>query len=153
MQDLNGATPKPITPEGAAGFRVSPDDKWLLVFVGRQGAFGPPLPNLFPIAGGAPKPVPGLHAGDVILGWSSDRQLYVSAFDAKRASLRVDKLNPLTGARVAWRQFFGTPISGVMPDLPIFTPDGATFAYDYRLRLADLYTIGAVHSSFAAQTH
>jgi hypothetical protein len=145
MQDLNGGSPQPITPEGVAGFRVSPDDKWLLVNGGRQAAVALRTPNLVPIAGGEPKQIPGLHPEDVILGWSSDNQLYVGTVDFKRASFHVDKLNPTTGARRSWREIFGPPISGVVPDPPIFTHDGSSYAYDYRLRLADLYTISAVH--------
>ena len=145
IQDLSGGSPQPVTPEGVVGFRVSPDDKWLLVNGRRQAAVGLQLANLAPLAGGEPKDIPGLHPPDIILGWSDDNQLYVGTLDAKRAAFRVDKLNPATGARSSWRQLFGAPISGVIPDPPIFTHDGATFAYDYRMRLSDLYTITDVH--------
>jgi hypothetical protein len=57
------------------------------------------------------------------------------------SSLHIDKLNPRTGARTTRRNLAMSPIGGVLPYPPIITPDGATYGYDYRLRLADLYTV------------
>jgi hypothetical protein len=36
------------------------------------------------------------------------------------------------------------PIGGIAPDPPIITPDGSAVAFDYRMRLADLYTVKGV---------
>lgn len=80
-----------------------------------------------------------------ILGWTSDGQLYVaSAANDSRTSLHVDKLNLHTGARTAWQNLAMPPIGGVFPDPPLITPDGATYGFDYRLRLSDLYTVNGV---------
>jgi hypothetical protein len=43
-----------------------------------------------------------------------------------------------------WRDLAMPPIGGVLPDPPIITPDGASYAFDYRLRLSDLYTVSGI---------
>ena len=61
-----------------------------------------------------------------------------------RTALHIEKLNPHTGTRTPWRDLEMPPIGGVLPEPPIITPDGAMYGFDYRLRLADLYTISGV---------
>ena len=145
LQDVDSDTPKPITEEGIFGFLLSPDDRWLLLAtLARQALPGLPQPGILPLAGGEPVPITGLRPDDLLLGWSSDDQLYVGSRNARRGAFHVEKLNPLTGARTSFRDLYGPPISGILPDLPVFTPDGETFAFDYRMRLADLYVMSGV---------
>ncbi len=144
MQDLDSKTPHPITREGIFGWQLSPDDKWLLVNGIRQGATALQQAGVVSMSGGEPKPVVGLRPDEIILSWTSDDGLYVGTPNQKRATMHVDKLNPLTGARTSWQDLNGPAISGVFPDPPIFTPDGATYALDYRLRLSDLYVVSGV---------
>ncbi len=144
IQDLNGGAPRAITPEGVVGWMVSPDDKWLLVNGRRQAAVGLHGPVLIPISGGDMKPIAGLRPEDFVLGWTEGNEVYVGTNDPKRVSFHVDKLNPFTGSRTASHDLFGVPFSGIIPDPPIFTPDGATFGFDYRLRLSDLYVVSGV---------
>jgi dipeptidyl aminopeptidase/acylaminoacyl peptidase len=146
MQDLNSSTPQAITPEGVFGIQVSPDDKWLVV----NGLNGPRQAGLQQTAlvlmsGGEPKAIAGLRPEEIVLGWTGDGQLYVGTANSKRGAFHVDRLNPQTGAHTAWGEISGPPISGIFPDAPIFTPDEATYGFDYRLRLSDLYTITCVH--------
>jgi hypothetical protein len=58
---------------------------------------------------------------------------------------RVDKLNPATGARTHFIDLIVPPFGGIFPDVPVFTPDGNTYGFDYRLRLYDLYTVSGIH--------
>ena len=143
LQDVNGGAPRPISPEGVAGRFPSPDDKWVLV--GRRdpvsGAFHP---GLLSIDDGKTVDIAGLHATDIPLGWTSDGQLYVATRDNRRTALRVEKLDPHTGARTPWRDLATAPIGGILPDPPIITPDGGTYGFDYRVRLSDLYTVTGV---------
>ena len=57
LQDLNGGSPQPITPEGTVGWKVSPDGKTLLAF---EDEVYPLTPNpvLIPFAGGTPRKLP-----------------------------------------------------------------------------------------------
>ncbi len=88
----------------------------------------------------------GLSPNERVLGWTGDDQIYVaSAVSSNRAAIHVEKLNPRTGVRTAWRDLAMPPLGGIVPDPPIITPDGATYGFDYRLRLSDLYTVNGVH--------
>jgi eukaryotic-like serine/threonine-protein kinase len=144
LQDIDGGNPRPITPEGTAGFELSPDEKWLIVGK-RVGPNGNRDAALFSIDSGNTEDIHGLRADETVLGWTSDSQLYAaSTANGSLVSLHIDRLNPRTGARTPWRELPMPPIGGVLPDPPIITPDGATYGYDYRLRLSDLYTVSGV---------
>jgi eukaryotic-like serine/threonine-protein kinase len=144
LHDLSGGEPRPITPEGIAGFLISPDDRWLITFKREEFGVGH-LAFLTAVEGGERRDIKGLKAGDGILGWTSDNQIYVGrAVGGTRLAVSVEKLNPLTGARTPWRVLGMPPIGGIAPDPPIITPDGSAVAFDYRMRLADLYTVKGV---------
>jgi dipeptidyl aminopeptidase/acylaminoacyl peptidase len=140
MQDVNGGDPHPITPEGITGWPVSPDDKWMLA--GRTLTVADVVVSM---QGGSVEDIRGLKPNDQILGWTSDGQLYVaSTVMGTRAAIHIEKLNPHTGVRTAWRDLAMPAVAGIFPDPPIITPDGATYGFDYRLRLSDLYTVNGV---------
>ena len=144
VQDISGGRPHPITPESVVGFRLSPDGKWLLA--GRRltiSSFS--QSSLVSMESGAAEPIKGLRPDDAIIGWTSDNQVYVRSIpDPARMIMHVDKLNPHTGARTVWRDLSMPPIGGVRPEAPIITPDGKSFAFDYRMNLSDLYTVSGV---------
>jgi serine/threonine protein kinase len=143
LQDLSGGEPRPITQEGMAGFSLSPDDRWLITF-GEGFGIGQ-LAFLTAVEGGEKRDIKGLKPGDGILGWTSDNQLYVGrAAEGVRLAIDVEKVNPLTGVRTPWRELGMPPIGGIAPDPPVITPDGSAVAFDYRMRLADLYTVKGV---------
>ncbi len=144
LQDLSGGNPHPITQEGISGTMISPDEKWLLA---GTGFIYPKIidPVLVPIAGGSPVKVAGIRPDDSVLGWSSDGELYVAPFTHEaRGVLPVEKLNPHSGARRAWRDLGQPVVSGVKADRPILTYDGANYLYGYSLSLYDLYTVNGV---------
>lgn len=143
LQEMEGGNPRPITPEGTAGFLVSPDNKWLLAGRRIRGiAFREGV--LVSIENGNIEPIRGLKPDEHTLGWTSDGQLYVASTNQNAVTIHVDKLNPHTGARTPWSDLAMPPIGGVVPDPPIITPDGATYGFDYRLRLSDIYTVSGV---------
>lgn len=101
--------------------------------------------SLISIDRGEARKIQGLKPNEVVIGWTGEGQLYVvSAPDTASHTIRVDKLNPNTGQRVLWRELGMPPFGGVFPDPPLITPDGASFAFDYCLRLSDLYTVTGV---------
>jgi hypothetical protein len=123
---------------------ISPDERWLLA---GSGFIYPKVndPVLVPIAGGPPVKVAGITPEDNVIGWSSDGELYVAPFaHVARGGLPVEKLNPHTGARRAWRDLGQPTISGIKADRPILTYDGASYVYGYSLSLYDLYTVDGV---------
>lgn len=143
LQDIDSDTPRPVSPEGVAGVAVSPDDKWIVT--------GIPSANnvyenagLFNIQDGHAEPIRNLKTDEPILGWSKDDQLYVQTTDSTPTLLHVQKLNPFTGARAAWRDLPMPAIGGIFPEAPGITFDGSTYGYDYRMLLNDLYTVDGV---------
>jgi eukaryotic-like serine/threonine-protein kinase len=144
LQDLSGGDPRPITEEGTSGVMISPDEKWLLAGSG----FTVPRvidPVLVPLAGGRPVKVAGITPDDSVLGWSSDGEIYVAPYTGvTRGVLPVEKLNPHTGTRHAWRDLGQPVVSGIKPDRPILTYDGKSYLYGYSLSLYDLYTVSGV---------
>jgi len=141
VQDLDSNTPHAITAEGTPGFLMSTDDKWLLVNGRRIAGNGLRQPAIAPIAGGDLKEIAGLRPDELVLGWTADNQLFVGTANVKQQTFHLDKLNPFTGARAAFGELHGPAVSGVLPDPPIFSPNGATYAFDYRLAFSDLYVV------------
>jgi eukaryotic-like serine/threonine-protein kinase len=141
-QDISGGPPRPVTPEGVAGWRISPDSQWL--FARKNLEIGNDA-FLVSIATGEVVPIKNMKPDEAVLGWTNNDELYVgSALTPERMALHVDKLNPRTGARTPWRDLAMPPLGGIRPDRPLITPDGTSFAFDYRLRFSDLYTVSGV---------
>lgn len=63
--DSKGGKPRPVSPEGSGGVRVSPDGKYAL------GALRSRL-VLFPLAGGEPIECKGAKEGERAVDWSAD---------------------------------------------------------------------------------
>ena len=114
---------------------VSPDRKWVLSQVPGRGQFA-----LYPINGGESKIVPGFDPKkEYTTGWRSDSQsVYVMANTAPAPEFIAESLNVFTGKR--------TPFMEVHPSRPVdeveylrITPDGRSYAYNYNVRLSDLY--------------
>jgi len=141
LQDLDGGAPRAITPENIIGWPVSPDGKWLLATSSADPTYR--LRLLVPMSGGAPIPIAGLKPDDIPLGWTSDNRIYVGQTRKPgAATIQVEKLDPRTGARSAWRDIPETPFAGFHSvQNPVITPDGTSYAFGYSLSLSDLYTI------------
>jgi len=143
VQDLDGSAPKPISPEGVGARSLSFDNQWALVGM-RDASSDNVRLALLSINDGKTVEISGLKPTEMALGWTSDGQLYVASADTTGAGVKVEKLDPHTGARTPWRTLATAPIGGVVPDPPIITPDGNTYGFDYRVRLSDLYTVSGV---------
>jgi serine/threonine protein kinase len=132
VQDLEGGTPKPVTPEGAAGTLVSPDGA--VVVAGRQ---------LYPIAGGDPRPITGLEPQDGIVRWTLDgRGLYLRRL-LDSGVVQITQLDLATGRRTPVRQV--APLSesvgtGGIGQL-LLTPDASAYVYGYGVTMSDLYLV------------
>ncbi|HEY3838182.1 MAG TPA: protein kinase [Bryobacteraceae bacterium] len=139
LQSVDGGSPRPITPENTVGWLISPDGKWLLAGTIQSGV----ATLLVPIDGGPSVPIAGLKPDDYPLGWTRDNLLFVMSSSPKPGSMavHVTKLDPHTGARIAFRDIPIPPIGGLETENLIITPDGNSYAYHYHLSLSDLYTI------------
>ena len=77
--DLSNGNAKPITPEGTAGVRLSPDGRSIAV-IGPDGKWG-----IWPLDGSGLRPVPGLDSKYYVSDWSPDgTSLYVLSSQTSR---------------------------------------------------------------------
>jgi hypothetical protein len=132
----DSSSPTPITPEGTVGTITTPDGKWLLA--GEEGE----RPKLFPVAGGAPRAVPGLELGDTPIRFNGDgRILYVRRdFDPdKPNAVSVYRVDVSSGERMLFREYVPDPMRSAIA-LPLaMTSDARFLAYSYSRSQFALY--------------
>ncbi len=132
VQELDGASPRAITPEGTWGHLLSPDGRRVLVY--KNGT-----PMVWGIEAENGQSVNGLKSGETLLGWSLDGRLYVSSKDA--AGWEIAKLDAASGQRQPWKTISYPPLPGFGIRELLITPDGNAYAYRYLLQYAHLYTV------------
>jgi len=139
LTDLDGSKPRPVTPEGVSSRRnvFTPDGQYVLA--GLRGK----KPVLYPLAGGEPRPIPGIETNEAIAGFSADGQ---SAF-AYRFSERpipVFRLDLRTGRRQLVREIMPADRSGSNigsgPGVSM-SADGRSYVYTLNQTLSELYLI------------
>jgi Tol biopolymer transport system component/predicted Ser/Thr protein kinase len=137
VQDRTGGTPVPISPEGTYGlaYLISPDGQ-------QVAAVGPDQKGyLYPAAGGDPRPIPSLAAGELPVAWSTDgHSIYV--YRSAELPAKVDLIDLSTGHRTRWKELRPSDPAGVEFLGPILmTADAKTYVYGYRRLLTDLYVV------------
>ena len=135
--DLNGGKPVAITPEGVTGGLVSPDGEFVLANNGSIVA-------VYPVAGGPPRPIPGLEEDLVPLRWSEDNR---SVYGYTRGQLptKVYKVNVATGAKSLYQELQPTTTAGVVTIAPVVVNrDGSRIAYSYYQVLSVLYLVSGL---------
>jgi predicted Ser/Thr protein kinase len=137
VQDLSGGKPQAITPEGINGltFAISPDGQQVAAIGSDDKGY------LYPVAGGAPRPISGLQPGEQPIGWGQDAStLYV--YQPGEMPARAYRLDLATGKRTLWKEFLPADPAGVATIGPILiTPDGKSYVYGFHRHLADLYLV------------
>jgi hypothetical protein len=136
-QDVSGGTPKAISSEGvdANWFAISPDGQSVIGIGPDQKGY------LYPTAGGDPRPVNGMDAGDIPINWNQDgHSIYI--FPTGEVPAKVYRLELATGKKTVWKQIVPIDSTGVSTIGPILiTPDGKTYVYGFHRTLADLYLV------------
>ena len=96
--------------------------------------------SLYPLAGGNPRPIPGLEPGDVPIRWSADeRALFVFRKSGVRPSVYTIEL--VTGRNELWKEIVPADSAGTSGILLQVTPDGRSYMYDTWRELSDLYLV------------
>ena len=132
----------PITPDLAYVGRgaVSPDGQWVAETTNEPGGF---RHMLYPMAGGTPRPIPGVRSEESPMNWSADGlEIYARTWTPNTFELKTDvfRIALRTGARTPWRTIRVADRAGAFfPRGVIVTPDGRTYAYHYPQMLQDLY--------------
>ena len=134
---MEGGKPVAITPEGGGtlGIQVSPDGKLVMGF-GSDGKR-----QFFPLAGGDPRPIPGLAVGEGMDGWTEDgRSIYVHNFAGLPCI--ISRIDLATGKRTVWKQIAPADSAGVdSAGGVLITPDAKSYVYAYQRTLSDLYVV------------
>ncbi len=135
VQAINGGMARPITQDGTLGFIITPDGKFITTIDPEQKI------SLFPIEGGAPRPIPGLAAGDRPVQWSADgRSLYVAQLGEQSA--KVYRLDLSTRRKELWKELGPPDLTGVFRISHIvLTPDARSYAYSIWHARSELYLV------------
>ena len=135
--DLSNGNAKPITPEGTAGVRMSPDGRNVAV-IGPDGKWG-----IWPLDGSGLRPVPGLDSKYYVSDWSPDgTSLYALSSQSREGAAKVYRVNVVTGKMDFWKTFGENLPAGVASvGGPRFSGDGSSYAYVYSRVLSQAYVV------------
>jgi hypothetical protein len=134
VQDIAGGQPQAISPEGVAFAHIalSPDGRFV-------AALGPDSKIvIYPVDGGAPRPLPGAEANEGVVNWSSDgSSLY--AYRRFESPARIFKVDVATGKRELWKTIMPVDRAGLITiDNFVMTPDARAYAYSFQRILTNL---------------
>ena len=132
VQDVDGGTPVPLTPEGINVSHISPDQKHATVVAGRRL-------SLFPMQGGDPKVIANLEPGESVIRWSGDGRSLFLKNSVTPAWLRINKLDVATGRKELWKDLRAPDPVGVQIRQVALTPDGKSYAYSFQSDISILY--------------
>jgi len=137
VQDVAGGPPRAVTPEGVFTLHntISPDGQFVVAATDVEA-------RIYPVAGGEPRPIPGLEA-DLPISWSGDgRSLYARSRNLREVPAKVYRLDLSTGRKDLWKELGPADLSGVSSVVFIvITPDARSYAYTYNNRLSNLYLV------------
>ena len=137
LVDLADGKLTPLTPEGVTGGLVSPDGQEILANNGAVFA-------VYPIAGGAPHPIPGLDPDFLPVQWSEDNSAVYGYLSAE-IPMKVYKLNLVTGEKTVVQTLQPETTAGLVSISPVVaTRDGSRFAYSYYQVFSVLYLISGL---------
>ena len=139
-QDVAEGEPRPISDENVEasstdGIAPTLDGK-VVAAVGPEHRI-----RLYPVDGGAPRPLPAARVDEFPLVWSADgRWLYVREDPASEPPLRISRIEPATGRREPWKELMPADRSGfVVIGHVTLAPDGETYAYSYDQAFSQLF--------------
>lgn len=135
VQDVTGGPPRALTPENTRALSISPDEQW-------TAAISPGQPiSLWPVAGGASRPVPGSQPDERPVTWSADgRSLWL--FRRGEIPAHIFQLDIATGRRHLWKTLVPPDPAGVYSIIEFqVTPTGHAYVYSYTRLLSQLYLV------------
>ena len=132
LTDADGSTPKQLSPGSAPWGAVAPDEKSFISV--QKGAV-----VVRSISDGSSKPIPGIQAEEVPIGWADSKHIFVQATIA--TGLRIYKVDIESGRRELWQTITPKDATGLRPmkTPAAITPDGQWMAFGCRTQLGQLY--------------
>jgi dipeptidyl aminopeptidase/acylaminoacyl peptidase len=146
IQEVPDGLPRALTPEGTfygilpiASSRVSPDGR----FVAARSTDGPSTRYaLYPTAGGAAIPIPGIGDRDDPLRWSGDGRFLFVWGGWGSMPARIERLDLRTGRKQPWKELRPSDSTGVAGINAVrLAADGGAYFYHYDRRLSKLYVV------------
>jgi hypothetical protein len=138
LLDVEGSEVRPVTPADLAisggRWALSPDGTMVAVATGQRI-------EVFPIAGGSSRRVPGDTGTWSVVGWI-ESGILISERPEEGGS--VFSLDPATGRRAPWADIQPRDPAGIMSlDLStlVVTPDGRGYGYSWHRAMSDLYLV------------
>jgi eukaryotic-like serine/threonine-protein kinase len=136
--NLAGGKPTGVSPEGTVCGPSSPDGRFV-VGVGANSSVA-----IYPIAGGAPRPIQGLKAGFLPVQWSGDGSSLYGYQEGELPS-KIYKVEISTGKQTIMQELRPGAPAGVVTVKPVVASrDGKRFAYSYNQSLSVLYLISGL---------
>jgi len=144
LQDLDGGSPRPITPERiSTDYPIpSPDGKWVAA-----GADWRATPyTLHSVEGGESRPIAGLEKGEQPLRFDADGAHLFLRTDKQDSPLaRIERLDLRSGRKEPWRIIRPLDPGGVAKiGWMYLTPDGRSYVYNYERSLSTLYLVNGL---------
>jgi eukaryotic-like serine/threonine-protein kinase len=134
--DVDSGNSKPLTPEGFAGFMLSPDGR-SVAMTGPDGKLG-----AWPLEGGGFHPIPGLESKYEIAGWAPDStSIYMHDTGTHTRTEIIYRVNVTTGKMEPWKTLGDSLPSGAQFGYALFSADGNSYAYLYSQILSQAYVV------------
>jgi Tol biopolymer transport system component len=135
VTDLDGAKPRPVSPEGFITPVISPDGTRILARSIDGKAW------IISLQGGEPTLVPEIAEADTVAGWTAEgRGLYVQRGVALPA--RIERFDFATRRFEPWKQIMPGDAAGVVRISSVFvSPDGSFYVYAYSRAISNLYLV------------
>jgi|SRR5579872_2920705 len=137
IQNSEGGTPTPISPEGVTvGYRscISPDGKQVEA-QDPQGKI-----TIYPVTPGPAIPVPGIEPGDVPITWTPDGKALLVG--RREVPARVFTVDLASGQRKLFKTVTPADPTGLFADQPPqFSRDLKSYVYSYQRITSDLYVV------------
>ncbi len=134
LTDVDGSTPKQLTPGDTPWAGVAPDGQSFISTVDRNAFVVRSLSD------GSSKPIPGIQTGEQPIGWADSKHVFVQA--ATATGQNIYKVEIESGRRELWQAITPKDAIGLRPmNAPIaITPDGRWMAFGWRTQLGQLYS-------------
>ncbi len=137
LTTLEGAAPRPVTPEGTQSASRSTKARPMHMVV-RAGS----KTLLYPVDSGAPEAIPGIEEGERIAAWAPDGQSFL-VFQRRDLPTKVYRVDYKTGRRqfvqeIAPNERAGVGRTGINL---IMTPDGKSYVYSTQQTLSELHLV------------
>jgi hypothetical protein len=131
-----GATPEPVTPDGAVGAILGSDDRTLLLQM-KDRTF-----RRSTIGGDVGPPVGSLRLDDTVLAWSRDlKSVYVKA-DSVPA--RVERVDLTTGLRSLVKTIGPPELTGVVAVAVWDWQENGGYAFSFGKNLSQLFVVSGI---------